>query len=199
MRTLQMTPERSESQILEGDNIRDCSVSFGEANIKMFLYILPPVALLMGTFGLLWGWRTLGDGFDRFFTLWIFLPTFALGIVIHELIHGITWAAAGRLPWSDIRFGFDPKSFTPYAHARRPIPVNAYRIGAAMPGLLTGVLPCLIALAAGSGPLMAAGLFFTFAAGGDLLVLWLSRKIAAGELVQDHPSRVGCLVVGSPR
>jgi len=37
---------------------------------------------------------------------------------------------------------------------------------------------------------------FIFAAGGDLLVLWVIRNVDARAMVQDHPSRAGCLVVG---
>jgi hypothetical protein len=41
---------------------------------------------------------------------------------------------------------------------------------------------------------MAFGLLFTFAAGGDALVLWLLRGVAPHRLVEDHPTRAGCFV-----
>lgn len=33
------------------------------------------------------------------------------------------------------------------------------------------------------------------AAGGDLVIVWLLRNESGDVLVQDHPSRVGCLVI----
>ena len=44
-------------------------------------------------------------------------------------------------------------------------------------------------------PIMIFGLLFTLASGGDLLILWLIRKVKPGEFVQDHPTRAGCYVI----
>jgi hypothetical protein len=184
---------------LTGPDPQDRSISMAKANLYAFLVAVPLVALLAAAFALLRGKETLGEGAERFFTFSIFLPVFAVGIVVHELIHGIAWMAAARLPFSEIRFSFDRKTFTPFAHAKRPMPARAYRIGLFLPCLLTGLLPCAAAVAVGSGFLMAAGLFFTSVAGGDLLVLWLLRGVGPGELVQDHPTRAGCVVVARER
>ncbi len=70
-----------------------------------------------------------------------------------------------------------------------------YRIGAVMPLILLGILPSLYAIAEGQAGLIAFGLFFTFAAGGDMLILWLLRDIPANALVEDHPTRAGCYVL----
>ena len=42
---------------------------------------------------------------------------------------------------------------------------------------------------------MAYGLFFTLAAGGDFLVAWMIRKQKKEDLIQDHPDRIGCLML----
>ncbi|HET6528317.1 MAG TPA: hypothetical protein VFG39_06165, partial [Balneolaceae bacterium] len=47
-----------------------------------------------------------------------------------------------------------------------------------------------------NGWLLGFGLLFTLAAGGDILILWLLRKVDDGLLVQDHPDLVGCVVLG---
>jgi hypothetical protein len=69
-----------------------------------------------------------------------------------------------------------------------------YRIGAAAPGFLLGIIPWLISLFNGSLLLFFFGLAYTSAAGGDFLVLWLLRPVKPNTLVEDHPSNAGCYV-----
>ena len=42
--------------------------------------------------------------------------------------------------------------------------------------------------------LFVFGFFFTFAAGGDFLILWLLRKEKDTYMVQDHPKKIGCII-----
>jgi hypothetical protein len=116
-------------------------------------------------------------------------------VIAHELIHGISWVLFGRKPFSAVKFGFQWKSFTPYAHLKEPVEVNAYRIGGFMPGLILGILPYFLSLVLGNGNLFWFGLVHTAAAGGDWLILWLIRKVKAGMLVEDHPTNAGCYVL----
>jgi hypothetical protein len=80
-------------------------------------------------------------------------------------------------------------------HKKESISVAAYRWAALLPGLLLGVLPFLGALVSSSAWLAAWGIFFTLAASGDLLVVWLVRDVPSDALVIDHSSRCGCEVV----
>jgi hypothetical protein len=66
-----------------------------------------------------------------------------------------------------------------------------------MPLIVLGLIPYAIALATGSGWLMAFGVFFTVAPVDDIIILWMMRNLHSNELVQDHPSKVGLLVVSS--
>ena len=45
----------------------------------------------------------------------------ALGIVAHEAIHGLSWAYFSGRPLSAVKFGFQVKTLTPYAHCKEPI------------------------------------------------------------------------------
>jgi hypothetical protein len=118
-----------------------------------------------------------------------------LGIALHELIHGIGWVIFGGKPWAAIKFGFQWKTLTPYAHLTEPVEVNAYRIGAFMPGLILGILPYVSSLALGDGNLFWFSLVHTSASGGDWLILWLLRDVKSGALVEDHPANAGCYVL----
>ena len=189
-----ISPAESPSHESETQERRlDRSVSLLKANFLMVYFAVPSVLLLGAAYVWLWGYiplvRVLQGGYTAS------LIALLAGIVVHEAIHGVTWKIAARKPFSAIRFGFHWKTLTPYAHCRESMPARAYRIGAVMPLLLLGVLPALAAIAWGHGGMMAFALFFTFAAGGDMLILWLLRDIPAAALVEDHPVRAGCTVV----
>lgn len=175
----------------------DHSVSLLKANVLMLYFAVPAVLLLGGAYAWRWGahrfvWALHGSAL-------VMAVAVLAGIVAHEAIHGLTWKIAARKPAGTISFGMNWKLLTPYAHCSEPMTARAYRIGAAMPLLLLGVLPSLLGIAGGEPALMLFGLFFTFAAGGDMLVLWLLRGVPADAMVEDHPVRAGCWVIDGRR
>jgi len=111
------------------------------------------------------------------------------------LIHGISWVVFGHKPFSAIKFGFQWKTLTPYAHLKEPVEVNAYRLGAFLPGFILGIFPYILSLILGDGNLFWFSLIHTSAAAGDWLILWLIRKVQAGMQVEDHPTNAGCYVL----
>jgi hypothetical protein len=175
---------------------KDVSISVLEANLAMFAITVPLTAGLASVFILTWNLQTFIAGFFRFLDLSCLLPVILIGVPLHEMLHAIGWVVFGKKAFSDIQLGFQWKMLTPYAHLKVPINAFGYRMGTLLPGLALGLVPFLIGLATGDGWLCMLGLFFIFAAGGDLLTIWILRKLDASDLVLDHPSRVGCLVVG---
>ncbi|MFN3490721.1 MAG: DUF3267 domain-containing protein [Anaerolineales bacterium] len=177
-------------------NKKDFSISMNRAVIYSLIISIPLAFLFGWLYSLRWGFNEFMRGFDAFFAnLFLFLFTFILGVILHEFIHGFTWMLAGKKPFSAIKFGFQLKTFTPYAHCKEPLNVNAYRIGAFMPGLLMGIAPSAIAILTGNGWLITFGIVFTTAAGGDFVILWLIRNVSKDKFVEDHPSQAGCYVV----
>lgn len=173
----------------------DRSVSLAAANAVALAGALPVLAALMLPFGLLWGGTAVADG-----AVWwsarplLFVGALVGGVLVHEALHALTWRASARLPPGSVRLGFNWKALTPYAHCSAPMPARAYRLGAAAPGVVLGLLPVVAAWGTGSGAALVFGLVFTLAAGGDALILWLLRGVPPGTLVEDHPTRAGCLV-----
>jgi hypothetical protein len=156
-----------------------------------------PIAALAGLHRALNGPGSIGAAVDGFLaTPWIWVPALILGIVAHELLHGLGWAAAGRLPLSAIRFGMNWKAVSPHAQCTVPLPAAAYRLGAAAPGFLLGLVPAVAGSLSGQGSLAAFGWLMTLGAGGDMVVLWLIRSLPGSVLVQDHPTRAGCIATG---
>lgn len=177
---------------------KDLSISMAKANLWSIVFGLPLAGILM--FLYLWRWSaSLTISAERptdflYFILNI-VAILVLGSILHELIHGFTWAYFGHKPLNAIKFGFQWKALTPYAHCREPMEVQAYRIGGIMPLLVLGIFPSLIGIGMGNGRIMFFGFLFTIGAGGDMLVLWLIRGVRPGQLVEDHPTQVGCTLI----
>lgn len=173
------------------------TLNFAQANGYALGLIIPIFVAYLLPYGLLYGWQTMVYDFLIFFTnIPLFLISLVAGTIIHEGLHAICWSWLDGIPRSKIHFGFKWRTITPYVHCPEPIEVSNYRWGVAMPGLLLGVLPFLASLVLHNGWLLGFGLMFTLAAGGDILILWLLRKVDDGLLVQDHPDLVGCVVLG---
>lgn len=189
-----MTTADEDPDRLERTSKRDLSISMGKAYLSIFLIVGPLCILLILLYRALWGIGNLLEGLSRLTDWRSIIPILLIGVPLHEIIHGLAWAYFGKKSPKCIRFGFQWRSLTPYAHCQVPIRAGAYRWGAGMPALLLGFLPYALGLIIGQGWFAAFGLLFILAAGGDLLVLWLIREVKREALVEDHPSRVGCVV-----
>ncbi len=172
-------------------NKRDLSVSMNRANVMILFTSIPVVALQI----ILFEWLHPTPDESRKWSVLLLLFLVILGVVVHELIHGLTWVLAGRKQWSSIKLGFQVKTFTPYCHITEPLEVNAYRIGTFMPGLILGILPYIYSLMSGDSNWFWFSFIHTAAAGGDWLILWLIRNVRSGVLVEDHPTQAGCYIL----
>jgi len=175
------------------DGKRDLSISMARANIIVMFISIPVVILQSAVFLLLHG----PAGLQSTRGIVPLMLLILLGVVLHELIHAIGWVTFGSKSFSSIKFGFQWKTLTPYAHLKEPVEVNAYRLGAFLPGLILGIIPFVLSLILGNGDLFWFSLVHTSAAGGDWLILWLIRKVKAGMQVEDHPTHAGCYVLES--
>jgi len=117
-----------------------------------------------------------------------------LGLVIHELIHGVVWACFAKSGFKSKKFGVFWKTITPYCHCKEPLKVYEYILGAVMPAIVIGIIPALIAIAIGNFQLLLFGAFFTMAAAGDFLIIHLLRNEKKEDMILDHPSEAGCYV-----
>lgn len=179
------------------------TINIGKANIYGLILLLPVLVLYGVPYFVIWKEKfTLanlkifldhpGPGiFENFYIFFIFILA---GVVAHELIHGITWAIFAKQGWKSIRFGVMWKLLTPYCHCKGPLKIREYILGALMPACILGLVPGIISIINGSGLLLIFGVFFTIAAIGDFMIVYLLRNEKADDLVQDHPSEAGCIV-----
>jgi hypothetical protein len=167
------------------------------ANLFGFLMLTPVVFVYGIPFYFIWHHQYPVDRIGAYMdNIWVNMlpavPVILAGIIMKELIHGITWSFYTKHGSTSIRYGVRWKMLTPYCHCKEPLKVKHYVLGAIMPGLLVGVLPAIFALIKGNLPLLIFAIFFTVAAAGDFLMVHLLRKEDRESWVQDHPSEMGC-------
>ncbi len=117
------------------------------------------------------------------------------GAVLHELLHAVSWIFFTKKGIKSIKFGITESDFSPFVHCTEPLPVWVYRIGTILPGLVLGIIPALLAIVTGKFWLLMFGFFFSWAASGDFIILYLIRNLSSHIMVQDHPQKVGCYIV----
>lgn len=122
----------------------------------------------------------------------IFLVGIVLGLVVHELVHGVTWLLLLKKSFSHLSFGLMTGAV--YCHIDVPMDKRKYVIGALMPLLLVGVVPWVAAILSGSLTWMLVGAVMISGAIGDIMIVWTLRSEPASTLVYDHPSEIGCYV-----
>ncbi len=174
------------------------TISIEKANVIAMLMIIPIGILFALPYCLIWGskpWFSLsGIASNPVMSALTVVLALIIGIIVHEGIHGITWAIFAKKGFRSISFGILWKMLTPYCHCDEPMQVRHYVLGAIMPALLLGIIPSIVAIAIGNAALLVFGMFFTLAAGGDFLIIYTIRKEKPDTLVEDHPSEAGCFV-----
>ena len=170
---------------------KEYTLSVGKINLYALVMIIPITAIYLIPFVLIWDYETFNTGRKEFMGLFIYV--FVFGIIIHELLHGITWSLFAKKRFKSIKFGIN--GLTPYCHCKEPLKVKHYRLGGAMPLLVMGIIPALTGIVIGNGLLLSLGIFFSWTAGGDIIALYMLRKFNKNQLVSDHPEKMGFYVL----
>ena len=171
--------------MVEGYEAVKTTISMMTANLLAIGFLVVFGALCWWVFGMIWGgeeWR---------FSFWLVVLLVA-GIVVHELVHGITWLFLLRKGFRHLSFGFLPGGV--YCHIDVPMVKRDYVIGALMPLFLVGVVPLVVSFFVGSYLWLFLGIIMVVSALGDIMIVWAIRKEPADALIYDHPSEAGCYV-----
>jgi len=177
----------------------DMSFSIIEANKLSVILLIVSIIIFSLPFLFIWDYNTFMEGLKEFlFDIKITIPLIIGGIFIHEFIHGIFIVIIGKQSIKQVKFGFNPEYYSPYAHSKTPLKAIHYKISTAAPLVILGLLPVFISFIIGNAFLLFFGIVFIFAASGDILILWKIRKVSNEKLVADHPERTGCYVYDNP-
>ncbi len=186
--------ELADRMVQQGYCRVELTVSIIKANWFAILLLIPLFVVGGGLFYL----KNRGLGDERLISsLLIFFGAYLVLIVVHELIHGVSWSLFAEHHWKDIAFGFMKQYMTPYCSCRVPLSKGQYIFGALMPLILLGIVPMLVGILIGSWLITLLGIVMADAAAGDILIVWnlLKYRSEAKEIVyMDHPTQAGGVV-----
>jgi len=166
------------------------TMGLGTANLYAFVLAIPIIALILIPAFLIWSAETIRIEIPTTY----FLLVLIVGIIIHELLHGLTWAYFAPSRLKSIKYGVKWKYLTPYCHCKEPLKVKHYKLGAVMPLIVLGIIPSIIGLIIGNGYFLFLGAIFSVGAGGDIIGLFMLRKLDNNAYVSDHPDKLGFII-----
>ncbi|EHO08279.1 DUF3267 domain-containing protein [Myroides odoratimimus] len=181
----------------EDYTIEKKTIDLGKANGYALLSLIPIAIVNFAGYYLVWGEIISISKLKGLHPLlvmgycFLYIVVMTLGIVVHELIHGATWAIFAKKGFKSIKLGFLKEYLTPYCHCKEPLKVRPYSIGAIMPAIILGFIPSILAIWTGSLGMLLFGIFFTVSAMGDFMIIYLIYKEDKDTWVQDHPSEAG--------
>jgi hypothetical protein len=175
------------------------------ANIRAFTLMLPIACMVAIPYYLIWkdaltfeAFRAFSHRYDATITSVVVIVVMIAGILAHEGIHALTWALFAKKGLSSITFGIDWKELSPYCHCNDVLPLRQYIVVTAMPAIVLGFIPSVIAYVTGNFWFIIFGIFFTAAASGDFIIIRLILKESPDVYVLDHPDEVGCYIFRKP-
>lgn len=178
-----------QEMIQKGYEEKEIIISPLKANIMAVVITLPLV--ILGALLYIGVHKEIGETFTGM-ECFIFVALYLVGIVIHEFIHGITWSTYCKEGWKAIHFGMIWAYLTPYCSCKECLKHREYVIGTLMPTIIIGGLSYIMAMIFGASNILFYSLLMIVGGGGDLYIVYLSRKYKEAFII-DHPSKVGCV------
>lgn len=180
----------------EGYRQKDLTISIVRANVMAMVLTIPFVVAAAVVFFWINAPGEVTAGRPPWELLFL-LAVFFLLIVLHEAIHGITWAFFAPGHWKSIAFGFMAKYLTPYCCCREPMKKGVYILGALMPTVVLGVIPILVSWCSGSYWWLVIGCLMFMSGGGDMEIvrqILCYRSDKQEKIYLDHPYECGVVV-----
>lgn len=191
-RRLERFEETAENLRQQGYVRHDLTVSIVKANVFSVFLLIPLAFIGYGGYYLVHHTIEFG-GMNPlvFFVLMLVL------IVVHELIHGISWSFFAPHGFKDIEFGIMMQYLTPYCTCLAPLKKSRYVFGSAMPLIILGILPMIAGIVLRNPAVLLMGIIMADGAAGDIMVIArvLGYKSSAEDIVyMDHPTEAGGVI-----
>ena len=182
-----------ESQMKEqGYQIKELKISALRANVVAMVISAPFWLAFLVPFVILHG-----NPFAQDYNALLFVLAMIAGIVIHELIHGLTFAIFTEKGWKSIEFGIIWEYMTPYCTCSEPMKKGPMIVAAIMPTIVLGFLPAVLGIITGKWVIMFFAIILIMGGGGDMMIILniLKYRSKGKEvLFLDHPYEIGTIV-----
>ena len=185
--------EVGDALVAQGYTRTDLRINMVTANVVSIVGAVALLALCIVAFSFIHPEVDLASGYS----LIVLLAAFVVLIVVHELIHGLTWSRFTPNGFKDVEFGVMWSALAPYCACNAPLKKGPYILGALMPLITLGIIPLIVAFCIGSAPLLYIGALMVVGATGDILIVLklLGHKSAATDvLLYDHPTEGGSVI-----
>lgn len=185
----------SDDLIGEGFIRQDLIIDIVKANIGALVIMMPFVIVM----GVLYYTVNIHKSIGSFSlsSYMMFLGLFLLLIIVHELIHGITWSIFTPNHMKDIEFGVIWSAVTPYCTCGQPLSKKQFIIGAAMPTLILGFGLGIVSIVTGQLMMFLLAEALILGGGGDFLIIIKLLRFNSDrkeQLYYDHPYECGLVV-----
>lgn len=172
---------------------KEVTMTVEKACKKGFITVIPIMLIGFAIYYLIRG------GYNILETPWkdyfIVMTIFIAGFILHELIHGLVWGKVSEGGFKSAEFGYDPNYLKPYCNPTEVMTMKEYKLGKALPLIITGILPYLIAIIIGSFHLMIASLLLIGLCGVDIVIIKMIYKEKNTTLVINSEYDYGCTVL----
>lgn len=185
--------EVGDALVAQGYTRTDLRINMVTANVVSIVGAVALLALCIVAFSFIHPEVDLASGYS----LIVLLAAFVVLIVVHELIHGLTWSRFTPNGFKDVEFGVMWSALAPYCACNAPLKKGPYILGAMMPLITLGIIPLIVAFCIGSVPLLYIGALMVVGATGDILIVLklLGHKSTATDvLLYDHPTEGGSVI-----
>ena len=123
-----------------------------------------------------------------------FIILYGVGIVVHEIIHALSFRYYSRISWRNIKFGFHKQYLCPYVHCKVSVENRFMGVVLILPTIITGLLPWVFGILSGSCVFIVVGALLISGGIGDFSMFNELRKFPNTSLVNDYENDIGCEV-----
>ncbi|MBN2604654.1 MAG: DUF3267 domain-containing protein [Bacilli bacterium] len=132
------------------------------------------VVLLIGSLLLMFGESMVGE--LNIINVFLFLLSFILFIVVHELLHGMAFMLFGKVKSKHIKFGLILKSGVAYCISTVPVKVWASRLSLMMPVYVVCLPLYVYSIFSHNIIILIASLLYFTGSIGDIYYMWKLRN-----------------------
>lgn len=143
-------------------------------------------------------WGNLSVSFTLVGTL-LYLFSFLVFLVVHELLHGIAFVLGSNHPWSTMKFGIILRNGLAYCISTVPITIRRAKWSLVMPLLVVCIPLYVFAVLQGYFALAILAVLFASGSVGDIYYLWELRSFDNHQYMMEtlptkHGYNIGFLI-----